>query len=504
MSASSPEQRADAGLLLNVTGLTKSFRGVAALVNGRFDLRPGSVHALCGGNGAGKSTFLSIIMGIHQRDGGVVRLRGREVDFANPAEALAAGISIIEQELSPVSGLTIAENIFLGREPLTRFGTVDFATMNRRAKVLLDELGFELAPQTPMGGLSVAQIQLVEIAKALGRDAEIIIMDEPTSAVGVAEADHLFAVIRRLKARGKGIIYVSHRLTEVFDIADDYTVFRDGAYIDSGAMADISRNDLIRMIAGRELAEEYVKTSTPGEHTILSVTGLHRPGRLTDINLDLRKGEILGLYGLMGAGRTEILECLFGLYSGWTGRIDLDGKQTSIATVQDAMAAGFGLVTEDRKQSGLIMHSSVRSNISLAILPTLTNAIGVVDKRRETSLAKEMISRFRIRTASDQLAVTALSGGNQQKVVMGRWHLTKPRILLLDEPTRGVDVGAKREIYALMSEFAQAGGSIIMVSSEVEEVLGMSDRIMVIRDGQVSGTVARADANQETLLHLAA
>jgi putative xylitol transport system ATP-binding protein len=503
MSGSSPN-RADAGLLLDVSGLTKSFRGVAALVNGRFSLRAGSVHALCGGNGAGKSTFLSIIMGIHQRDGGVVRLRGEEVSFANPADALAAGISIIEQELSPVSGLTIAENIFLGREPITRFGTVDFATMNKRAKELLDELGFELPPQTSMGGLSVAQIQLVEIAKALGRDAEIIIMDEPTSAVGAAEADNLFAVIRRLKERGKGIIYVSHRLTEVFGIADDYTVFRDGAYVDSGSMADLSRNDLIRMIAGRELAEEYVKTSTPGDRTVLSVTGLQRPGRLSNIDLDLRQGEILGLYGLMGAGRTEILECLFGLYNGWTGRIDIDGQQKKIATVQDAMAAGFGLVTEDRKQSGLILHSSVRSNLSLAILPELTSSIGVVDKRRETSLAKEMIAKFRIRTASDQLAVTALSGGNQQKVVMGRWHLTKPRILLLDEPTRGVDVGAKREIYALMSEFAQGGGSIIMVSSEVEEVLGMSDRIVVIRDGQVSGVVGRADANQETLLHLAA
>jgi putative xylitol transport system ATP-binding protein len=503
MSGSSPN-RADADLLLDVSGLTKSFRGVAALVNGRFSLRAGSVHALCGGNGAGKSTFLSIIMGIHQRDGGVVRLRGEEVNFANPAEALAAGISIIEQELSPVSGLTIAENIFLGREPLTRFGTVDFAAMNKRAKELLDELGLDLAPQIKMGGLSVAQIQLVEIAKALGRDAEIIIMDEPTSAVGAAEADNLFAVIRRLKASGKGIIYVSHRLTEVFGIADDYTVFRDGAYVDSGSMADIRRNDLIRMIAGRELAEEYVKTSTPGDRTVLSVTGLQRPGRLSNIDLDLRQGEILGLYGLMGAGRTEILECLFGLYSGWTGRIDIDGQQKKIANVQDAMAAGLGLVTEDRKQSGLIMHSSVRSNLSLAILPELTNSIGVVDKRRETSLAKDMIAKFRIRTASDQLAVTALSGGNQQKVVMGRWHLTKPRILLLDEPTRGVDVGAKREIYTLMSEFAQGGGSIIMVSSEVEEVLGMSDRIVVIRDGEVSGIVSRTDANQETLLHLAA
>lgn len=490
--------------LLEAKGLKKSFGGVAALIDGCFTLRPGSVHALCGGNGAGKSTFLSIIMGIHRRDGGTISLRGKTVDFSSPAEALASGISIIEQELSPVGGLTVAENIFLGREPLTRFGAVDFALMNKRARALLDELGFALAPQTRMSDLSVAQIQLVEIAKALGRDAEIIIMDEPTSAVGAAEAEHLFAVIRRLRSSGKGIVYVSHRLTEVFDIADDYTVFRDGAYVDSGAMADINRSDLIRMIAGRELTEEYVKTNTPADQTVLSVAGLHRAGRLNDVHLDLRKGEILGLYGLMGAGRTEILECLFGLCDDWTGRVEIDGKQAAIGSVQDAMSAGLGFVTEDRKQSGLIMGASVRSNISLAILPALTNGAGIVNRGQEANLAKEMIAKFRIRTASDRLAVSALSGGNQQKVVMGRWHLTEPRILLLDEPTRGVDVGAKREIYALMSQFAEAGGSIIMVSSEVEEVLGMSDRIVVVRDGRIAGVVARTDASQETLLHLAA
>ncbi|MFT7439943.1 MAG: putative xylitol transport system ATP-binding protein [Sulfitobacter sp.] len=494
----------DGEWLLDVTSLKKSFGGVAALVDGRFRLKAGSVHALCGGNGAGKSTFLSIIMGIHQRDSGSIHVRGAEVNFQSPAAALAAGISIIEQELSPVSGLTIAENIFLGREPVTWYGAVDFANMNQNAKVLLDDLGFHVAPTTLMGGLSVAQIQLVEIAKALGRDAEIIIMDEPTSALGAAEADYLFAVIRRLKARGKGVIYVSHRLTEVFDIADSYTVFRDGEFVESGEMNDIDRNELIRLIVGRELSEEYVKTSTPKSGVVLSVAGLNRPGKLADINFDLKRGEIIGIYGLMGAGRTELLECLFGLYRGWTGTVAIDGVTQNITCVHDAMAAGFGLVTEDRKQSGLIMQASVRNNISLAILPELTSAIGVVNRKRETRVAQEMIAKFRIRTASDQLSVSSLSGGNQQKVVMGRWHLTKPKILLLDEPTRGVDVGAKREIYGLMSEFAQDGGAIIMVSSEVEEVLGMADRIIVIRDGHVAGSLLREDADQETLLQLAA
>lgn len=504
MQTSQAERSVDGKGLLDVAGLKKSFGGVAALVDGRFRLKAGSVHALCGGNGAGKSTFLSIIMGIHQRDAGSIHLRGAEVNFQNPAAALAAGISIIEQELSPVSGLTIAENIFLGREPVTWYGAVDFADMNQRAKVLLEDLGFDLAPNTLMAELSVAQIQLVEIAKALARDAEIIIMDEPTSAVGAAEANYLFAVIRRLKARGKGVIYVSHRLTEVFDIADSYTVFRDGGFVQSGEMSDINRNQLIRLIVGRELSEEYVKTSTPKSGVVLSVAGLNRPGRLADINFELKHGEILGLYGLMGAGRTELMECLFGLYQGWTGTVAIDGVTQSITCVHDAMAAGIGLVTEDRKQSGLIMQASVRDNISLAILPELTSAIGVVNRKRETNVVLDMIAKFRIRTASDQLSVSSLSGGNQQKVVMGRWHLTKPKILLLDEPTRGVDVGAKREIYGLMSEFAENGGSIIMVSSEVEEVLGMADRILVIRDGRVAGSMLRADADQEALLLLAA
>ncbi|MET1028753.1 MAG: sugar ABC transporter ATP-binding protein [Dongiaceae bacterium] len=489
--------------LLEVTGLKKAFGGAVALANGQFHLAPGSVHALCGGNGAGKSTFLSIIMGIHRRDAGVIKVNGKTVSFANPSEALAAGISIIEQELSPILDMTIAENIFLGREHVGAMGQVNFASMNRAAGELLAQLGFDIAPDTLMRNLTVAQVQLVEIAKALSRDAGIIIMDEPTSAVGEKEADYLFEVVKRLKAQGKGVIYVSHRLSEIFEIADAYTVFRDGQYVASGAIPDINRSELIRMIVGRELRDEFIKENTPTDKVRLEVRNLQKTGRLENISFEVRQGEILGLYGLMGAGRTEILECLFGLDHDWSGELRVEGQKLSITSARDAMKAGLAMVTEDRKETGLIMNATVRSNISLAILPALSPHL-VIEGRKEAEAAATMIDRFRIKTASDQLNVSNLSGGNQQKVVMGRWHLTEPKVLLLDEPTRGVDVGAKREIYGIMSKFAAAGGSIIMVSSEADEILGMTDRIIVIKNGRIAGSLNRADADQQTLLHLAA
>ena len=490
-------------LLLDVSGLRKAFGGVAALSDGRFQLRPGSVHALCGGNGAGKSTFLSIVMGIHQRDAGEISVRGTLVNFASPSDALTAGISIIEQELSPVLDLSIAENIFLGREHVAALGRVDFASMNRAASGLLSQLGFTIPPTAKMRELTVAQIQLVEIAKALSRDANIIIMDEPTSAVGEKEAGYLFEVVQRLKAQGKGIIYVSHRLSEIFEIADSYTVFRDGRFVGSGEVKDTTRGELIRMIVGRELQDEFIKENTPQPNVRLAVKDLTKAGRLSEIGFEVRQGEILGLYGLMGAGRTEILECLFGLDRDWSGRVEVDGKPQAIASSRDAMAAGLALVTEDRKETGLVPKATVRNNLSLAILPELSPRM-VMQTRRETEAARSMIERFRIKTATDQLSVNNLSGGNQQKVVMGRWHLTAPKVLLLDEPTRGVDVGAKREIYGIMSQFANAGGAILMVSSEADEILGMADRIVVIKNGRVAGTLERRDASLQTLLHLAA
>ncbi len=489
--------------LLDVEGVTKSFGGVAALSNARFALDRGSVHALCGGNGAGKSTLLSIVMGIQTRDSGIVRRDGREVNFRTPREALGAGISIIEQELSPVPAMSVAENIFLGREPLAGFGRIDFRRMNARAQALLDDLHFAIDARTPMMDLSVAQLQLVEIARALSHDAEVIIMDEPTSALGEAEADQLFAAIRTLKAKGKGIIYVSHRLSEIFQIADTYTVFRDGAFVASGPLGTVSREALIQMIVGRPLTEEFVKTNAPGEDVVLAVRGLNSINRVRDVSFHVRRGEILAIFGLMGSGRSEIFERLFGLVADRGGEVVLEGRTIRLSSPAEAIGHGMAFVTEDRKGSGLVLSASVRDNICMAHLPHLGTG-PVMSGRREAMSARQMIARFGIRTASDRLEVSALSGGNQQKVVLGKWFLTEPKVLLLDEPTRGVDVGAKREIYRVMSDFASAGGAVVMISSETDEVVGMADRAVVMRDGRISGEVPRADLSADRLVHLAA
>lgn len=489
--------------LLEVRGVTKSFGGVTALSDGRFELRRGSVHALCGGNGAGKSTFLSIVMGIQPRDAGTILRDGREVSFRTPTQALAAGISIIEQELSPVPAMTVAENIFLGREPLAGFGRVDFRTMNANAQALLDSLHFGIDARTLMMDLSVAELQLVEIAKALSYDAEIIIMDEPTSALGEAEAHRLFAAIETLKAKGKGIIYVSHRLSEIFEIADSYTVFRDGAWVGSGAIAEVTREALIQTIVGRPLTEEFVKENTPTSKQALAVRGLNSTNHVRDVSFEVHRGEILAIFGLMGSGRSEIFERLFGLVDDMGGDIVLEGRPINVSSPAEAIRHGLAFVTEDRKGSGLVLSASVRDNICMAHLRHLGTG-PVMSARREAQAARDMMDKFGIKAATDQLAVSGLSGGNQQKVVLGKWFLTGPKVLLLDEPTRGVDVGAKREIYRVMSDFAAAGGAVVMVSSETDEVVGMADRAIVMRDGRIAGELSRAELSADRLVHLAA
>jgi len=494
-------EETDVEFLLEVEGLRKSFGGVAALRDGRFQLRAGSVHALCGGNGAGKSTFLKILMGIYKRDAGSIRRRGQEVDFSSPADALASGIAIIEQELSPVPHMTVAENIYLGREPSTRFGGIDFRGMNRAAQKLLDELEFDIRATQYMMNLSVAQMQLVEIAKALSHDAEVIFMDEPTSAIGEREAQQLFAAIRHLQAQGRGIVYVSHRLSEIFQIADSYTVFRDGSFIGAGALSEIDRPSLIRMIVGRELAEEYVKTNKPTSDVGLEVSALSCPNKIEDISFAAHKGEIFGIYGLMGSGRTEIFNCLFGLDKPSAGRIAVDGALILVSKPSDAMAHGLALVTEDRKQTGLNLSDSVRANICMASLPALSPAFAM-DHAKELDASRRMREQFQIKAARDTMPVSGLSGGNQQKVVLGKWFLRNPKVLLLDEPTRGVDVGAKREIYRIICDFAEGGGTVVMISSEIDEVLGMSDRIMVMRGGKSAGIYSREETNAQSLVHL--
>ena len=487
--------------LLKVEGLKKSFGGVVALRDARFELEAGTVHALCGGNGAGKSTFLSILMGIYRRDAGRIWRKGQEVEFSGPAEALASGIAIIEQELSPIPQMTVAENIFLGREPPGRFGGVNFRKMNVAAQAILDDLGFEIPATRRMSSLSVAQMQLVEIAKALSHDAEVIFMDEPTSAIGHREAHQLFTVVRRLREQGRGIVYVSHRLSEIFDIADRYTVFRDGGYVGSGSLADVDRASLIRMIVGREISEEYAKINTPTDEEGLSVVGLTSPGKIADISFSVRKGEIFGIYGLMGSGRSEIFDCLFGLDKPSSGEVTLFGAPLSVATPAQAIARGIALVTEDRKLSGLYLGDSVRHNLSMARLRALSPHF-VINGAREANASREAIERFQIRVGRDVDPVSSLSGGNQQKVVLGKWFLCNPRLLLLDEPTRGVDVGAKREISRIVGDFAAAGGTVAMISSEIDELLGVADRIMVMRDGRSVETLDRSEATAEKLVHL--
>ncbi len=492
----------DAGLLIDAEGVAKSFAGVRALRDGRLALRPGTVHALCGGNGAGKSTFLNILMGLLRRDEGRIAVSGREVSFSTPAQALAAGVAIITQELSPIPDMTVAENLFLGREPRRLGCIVDRAALNRRAAELLDRLRFRIEPRATMRSLSLAQTQLVEIAKAISHESTVLIMDEPTSAIGEAETEILFDAIRTLTAHGVGIIYVSHRLTEIFTIADEYTVFRDGGFVATGRIADIDRPGLVRLILGADVRDEYRAHPAPSGPAMLEVERLGRDGWFEDITLGVRRGEVLGIYGLMGAGRSEFLETVYGLAPANGGEIRVDGQAVAITRPADALGAGMALVTEDRKATGLVMSGSVRENATLSCLPRLSNG-PVVSERRERTQVGRMVDLFRIKARSIEAPVQSLSGGNQQKVVLARCLGTEPRILLCDEPTRGVDEGAKREVYAFLSRFVQEGRCVVMVSSELPEVIGMSDRIAVFRRGRLAGVLDAAEASQERLMQLA-
>ena len=489
-------------LLVSAQGVAKSFNGVPALRNGCLSLRAGSVHALCGGNGAGKSTFLNILMGILRRDAGTIQVRGQHADFVNPAEALAARISIITQELSPVPGMTVAENIFLGREPRRAGVIVNYTKLFNDTAELLERLLFQIDPRSPMHRLSLAQTQLVEIAKAFSHRSEIIIMDEPTSAIGEQETEVLFSAIRRVTAQGAGVIYVSHRLLEIFSIADSYTVLRDGGFVEAGQIADIDRRHLVRQIVGRELQIVGRTAQRFTAPALLSVKKLSREGEFDEVSLDVAPGEVLGIYGLMGAGRSEFLNCLYGITTPDSGEVWLRGEALPAGRPGTSIRRGISLVTEDRKATGLVLSSSVAMNITLSALPSLSLA-GVVDPAKERSLVQTLVQRMGVKLASPQMAVAALSGGNQQKVVLARCMATDPIVLLCDEPTRGIDEGAKREVYALIEAFTAKGGAVILVSSEAPEVMEVSDRIAIFKKGRVTTIVDARSATQEVLLHLA-
>ncbi len=488
--------------LLTVRGLTKIFPGVRALDNVEFTLEEGSVHAVCGENGAGKSTLMNILMGLYQKDSGEILFEGKPVNFVSPRQALKNGIAIIEQELNPVIEMTVAENMFLGREDVKGKLFVDYKRLEARARKALNLLEININPSTKMKHLSLAQIQLIEIAKAISYNSKVIIMDEPTSALGEKDTEILFKIINKLKAQGKGIIYVSHRMKEIFTISDTITVFRDGRYISTHKTPEITRSDLISLMIGRKLEEEFVKKNIVSDVPAIEIKHYTKTNVFEDISFTGHRGEIVGIFGLMGSSRSEFFHALFGVDSLDGGELFLFGEKKIITSPNMAKKEHIAYVTEDRKVSGLVLKSSVLDNISLPNLKRFSRGIFINSKFEKTQVTK-ITNQLRVKTPTLKQLVSRLSGGNQQKVVLSKWLLTEPKILLLDEPTRGIDVGAKRELYSFMSDFADEGNCVLMISSELPEVMGMSDRIVVFKEGKSIAIRERKDFNQDDLMSLA-
>ncbi|MBK9711865.1 MAG: sugar ABC transporter ATP-binding protein [Kouleothrix sp.] len=478
--------------------ISKSFGGVHALQDVQLDIFPGEVHALLGENGAGKSTLIKIITGVYQPDAGEIALEGQPIHFTNTRAAQAHGIAAIYQEPSLFPDLDIAENILVGRQPIGRAG-VDWRRMHQQAGALLRRLGLGLDPRTKARELSVAQQQLVEIARALSINAKILIMDEPTSSLTQREVDELFAIVRQLRASGTAIVFISHRLEELFAVADRVTTLRDGRYVGTRAMADVTTDDLIRMMVGRTLDELFPKQAVAAGEVVLDVQGLGVEGSFSNVSFQLRRGEIVGMAGLIGAGRTNVARALFGIEPASAGTITLDGKVVAIKSPDAAMALGIGYVPEDRKEHGLVLKMSIAENITLPMLSTFAR-MGWLDTGRELVAATAAAKQLEVKMAGVEQQAGQLSGGNQQKVVLAKWLSTKPRVLILDEPTRGIDVGTKAAVHHLMSSLAAQGMAILMISSELPEILGMSDRILVMREGRMTGQFSRADATQEKLM----
>ena len=489
--------------VLEMRGVCKSFPGVIALDNVDFTLYPGRVHALMGENGAGKSTLMRVLAGLHEPDEGQIILNGSKVRIDNPRQAIQMGIAMIHQELNPVLEMTVAENLFLGREFIGRSRLIDYKAMRREAKKLLEQIGVYLDPGRPMRELSVSQIQMVEIAKAVSYRANIIIMDEPTSAITTKEVDRLFEIIRRLRSENKCVIYITHKMDEVFEISDEITVFRDGRYIGTYPTAEMSEMELIRLMVARELNEMFPeKAHKPGEK-LLEVKNLTRNGVFENVSFDVKAGEILGLAGLVGAGRTEVVEAIFGVVQPDSGVVLVEGRPLGRKGPVGSISERIGLVTEDRKLSGLVLPMSVHDNILLPSLKKLSNAMGLLSLKQAGDTTTRYIDSLRIKTYSAKQLVRNLSGGNQQKVILAKWLATKPRVMIFDEPTRGIDVGAKSEIYKLIVGMAAEGVAVILISSEMKEILGMCDRILVMRQGSGVAVVDRAEATQELLLSYA-
>ncbi|MFO1055681.1 MAG: sugar ABC transporter ATP-binding protein [Dongiaceae bacterium] len=484
--------------VLRLEGIRKSFPGVQALKGVQFDVRAGEVHALLGENGAGKSTLIKIVSGVHQPDEGTLSLDGKPVRFGSPLEAQRAGIATIYQELLLFPELTVAENIFMGHAPRGRLG-IDWGAMREKARQLLASLDIhDLDPGRVVGTLSVGNRQRVEIAKALSHKARILIMDEPTAALTEHDVERLFAIVRLLRERGVGIVYISHRLEEIFILADRVTVFRDGEYVATKPVAETSHDDLIQMMVGRRIEALFPKLPARIGEPVLELKDVVRRPLTNGISLTLRAGEILGLAGLVGSGRSELAQVIFGITPADSGEIRLGGRPVRIGSPIAAKRLGIAYVPEDRGTQGLVRPMALRENVSLAVIEKLLRG-PFIDRGAEARLAEDSVRKFNIRASGIGQIVNKLSGGNQQKVVLGKWLATEPKVLILDEPTRGIDVGAKAEIHRLMSELAQQGLAILMISSELTEVLGMSDRILVMREGRLAGEFPRAAASQEAI-----
>ncbi|WP_434291025.1 sugar ABC transporter ATP-binding protein [Celeribacter sp. SCSIO 80788] len=490
--------------VLAISGIRKEFPGVVALDDVQLSLKRGTVHALMGENGAGKSTLMKIIAGIYTPDRGTIRLRGEEVKLASPLDALERGIAMIHQELALMPYMTVAENIWIRREPRNALGIINHGKMAEQTQALFDRLNIRIDPLSEVRYLTVAQRQMVEIAKAVSYESDVLIMDEPTSALTETEVEHLFAIIRDLRAQGIGIVYITHKMNELFEIADEFSVFRDGIYVGTHASSDVTRDDIIRMMVGRDVTDMFPKEEAVIGAPVLEVENLTLDGVFHDISFTVHEGEIFGLAGLVGSGRSNVAEAIFGVTPASSGTIRIHGKEVAIHSPRDAMQNGMAFLTEDRKDTGCFLPLSVRENMQIAAFKDSYVRFGVIEQGAVDAVSDEMKTALRIKTPNLDERIENLSGGNQQKALIARWLMIHPKILILDEPTRGIDVGAKAEIHRLISRLAGEGVAVVMISSELPEVLGMADRIMVMHEGHLTGILDRDEADQVKIMELAA
>ncbi len=487
--------------ILKMENITKKFPGVIALNKVQLKVRKGTVHALMGENGAGKSTLMKVLLGLYKPDEGEIYFKDEKVNFTGPNDALKHGIAMIHQELANMPERTVAENMFLGREIMTKKMIVDFKSMVAESQKIFDHLRININPKTKMKKLTVAQQQLCEIAKAISCNADLIIMDEPTSSIMEDDAENLFRIINELLEKDITIIYISHKMDEIFKISDDITVFRDGTYVGTEKAEDINQNILISMMVGREITDFYHKKEVKIGETVLKIENLSCDNLFHNVNFELHKGEILGFAGLVGAGRTEIMETIFGIRKKSSGRIIINGQEVNINSPKDAINNNIGFLTEDRKDSGCFLSLSVARNTYIASIDKYTT-FGFTSRKKTNLATEEMRNKLSIKVPTIEQLMKNLSGGNQQKVLIGRWLLIAPKILIVDEPTRGIDVGSKTVIHGLLSDLAEQGTSIILISSEMPEVMGMSDRIVVLHEGNITGILERNEISQEHIMEL--